>query len=60
HLQSLGGTHLRFIYPFSEVIKYLDKFPTPRNVNDPKMLKILESRRAHIKKVAATRSKGKP
>jgi len=59
-LQFLGGTHLRFIFPCAEVIKYLDKFPTPRDVKDPKMLKLLESRRGYIKKAAAARmAKGK-
>ena len=52
-LQFLGGTHLRFVFLCSEVIRFMDKFPTPRTVDDPKMLKILESRRTYIKKAAA-------
>ncbi len=59
-LQSLGGTHLRFVFLCSEVIAFLNRLPTPRTVEDPKMLKILENRRGYVKKAAAARGKGKP
>ncbi len=55
-LQSLGGTHLRFIFFCSEVIRFMDKFPTPRTVDDPKMLALLDLRRGYVKKAAAART----
>ena len=61
-LQFLGGTHLRFVFFCSEVSAFLDKkFPTPRTLDDPRILKILESRRGYAKKAsaAARMAKGK-
>ena len=55
-LQLLGGTHLRFVFLCSEVIRFMDKFPTPRTVDDPKMLKLLDLRRGYVKKAAAART----
>jgi len=58
-LQFLGGTHLRFVFLCSEVIAFLDRLPTPRTLEDPKMLKLLDQRRLYIKKATAARGKGK-
>lgn len=59
-LQFLGGTHLRFVFLCSEVIEFLNRLPTPRTLDDPKMLKLLDLRRGYVKKAAAARmAKGK-
>lgn len=54
-LQYVGGTHLRFLFLCGEIVKFIDDMPTPRTLTDKKMLRLLDQRRAHIKKAAAAR-----
>lgn len=55
-----GGWCIQFIFLCSDVIEFLDKLPTPRTLDDPKMVKLLAQRRLSIKKARAARGKGKP
>ena len=61
HVQWLGGTYLRFIFPYAEVIRFLNTLPEYGALRDAHLLRMLDQRRGYAKKAsaAARMAKGK-
>ncbi len=53
HVQWLGGTYLRFIFPYAEVIRFLNTLPEYGALRDAHLLRMLDQRRGYAKKASA-------
>ncbi len=53
HVEWLGGTYLRFIFPYAEVIRFLNTLPEYGALRDVRLLSMLDKRKGYAKKASA-------